>query len=618
MRNPVDRFRGLRYLLEPDYSKQLPALDAKFAFRMLARLRALYGLERAPEVLAEIERVLKVHHAYCPPELVEAENNVVAEQRFSERDVVLITYGDLLVSENRTPLRTLADFTEVFFRGVITTLHILPFYPYSSDRGFSVISYHDVDPKLGSWDEIAELERTFKLMFDGVFNHSSSKSVWFRQYLAGDPEFRDFFVGFSSRRALSEEHRRLIMRPRTSELLTEYATIWGPKYVWTTFSPDQVDLNFQNPRVLIKILETLLYYVRRGADLIRLDAVTYLWCEFGTSCAHLEETHQLVRLFRAVLDVAAPHVALVTETNVPHQDNLTYFGNGSDEAQMIYNFALPPLVLHAFLCADATRLSEWAKTLDTPSRSTAFFNFLDSHDGIGLLGAKGILSEQEIDYMCAAVRERGGLVSERTVADGTTSPYELNITWFSALNGGGETEPVDRQVDRFIASRAIALALKGVPGIYLPSFFGSRNDLEAVLRDGLKRSIKRATIVEEKLFEALSDPESVPARVATRFVDLLEYRVASPAFHPTSNQKILDVDHRVFGVLRSPESCACSVLCLVNVSAEALQVKMPEMVVQQLGEFVHELLTGNELATRELMRGVALSPYQVCWYASGT
>ena len=327
----IDEFRGLSCRLEPDYEKPLFEVPEEIQRRISRRLSALYGEDRSEEIYSHVERIMRIHYAHATREIVEAEKGFDPTQRFTERDVVLITYGDLILSEGRSPLRTLVDFAEVFFQGIITTLHILPFYPYSSDRGFSVISYAEVDPRLGTWDEIAELRSSFKVMFDGVLNHVSSKNRLFQKFLDGTPGAQDYFIVFESRDEVSAEDLRHIFRPRTSPLLTKFYTINGPRYVWTTFSPDQIDLNYKNPKVLYKILGILLYYVRRGADIIRLDAITYIWFERGTSGANLEQAHQVVKLIRDVLDAVSPHVALITETNVPHKDNITYFGDGSDE-----------------------------------------------------------------------------------------------------------------------------------------------------------------------------------------------------------------------------------------------------------------------------------------------
>ncbi|HSO24891.1 MAG TPA: sugar phosphorylase [Chondromyces sp.] len=605
-------FQGMKYRLEPDFEGPLLEVPGKLADRMRDRLAGLYDVDVEP-LWRELDRLLKVHQAHATEDIVEAENAFDPCERFSEKDVVLITYGDLILSHDRSPLKTLADCAERLFSGLITTVHILPFFPSSSDRGFSVISFEEVDPALGSWDDVAELEDDFKLMFDGVFNHVSSKSYWFQQFLAGNSEFENFFTVFSTREALTDEQIKMILRPRTTPVLTHFMTINGPRWVWTTFSADQIDLNFNNPKVLLKIIEIMLFYVRHGADLLRIDAVTYLWDEPGTSGAHLRQTHEVVKLMRDVLDAVAPHVGLVTETNVPHEDNITYFGDGSDEAQMVYNFALPPLVLHAFHNADASLLSEWAAELEPPSATTAFFNFLDSHDGIGVMGARGILSDAQIDALCRRVEEHGGFISTKTESDGSEVPYELNITWFSALNREGAGEGVDLQLRRFIASRAVALVLRGVPGIYLPSMIGHRNDVEAVIRENSRRAINRTGIDIERLAEITGDQASMPSRIARAYVHLLRVRTAEPAFHPNAAQEVLALDRRLLAVARTAPDDGSRVLCLINVSGEEVAVALDAADVGLAEELVNDLVTGAAVDASRGVIELELAPYAVCW-----
>jgi sucrose phosphorylase len=606
-------FRGMLYRLEPDFSRPLALIPPELTERMQQRLEFLYGDSGRNSVWQELLRLLRVHQAHATDEILAAEANSTPEDRFTEEDVVLITYGDLIVSDKLSPLKTLADCAEFFFKGVITTIHILPFYPYSSDRGFSVISFEEVDPKLGSWDDIAELEDDFKLMYDGVFNHVSSKSYWFQQFLAGDPEYQDFFTVFSTKNALSDEQLAMIMRPRTSPVLTEFQTINGPRWVWTTFSRDQIDLNFKNPKVLLKMIEILLFYVRHGADLLRLDAVTYLWDEPGTTGAHLAQTHEVVKLLRDVLDAVAPHVVLVTETNVPHEENITYFGDGGDEAQMVYNFPLPPLVLYSFQEADARVLTKWAAGLDQPAPGTAFFNFLDSHDGIGVMGARGILTDGQIDAMGKRVQDYGGFISMRTDGQGRKSPYEFNITWFSALNRYDSTEPVELQVNRFVASRAIALVLQGVPGIYMPSMMGSKNDVEAVFREGEWRSINRTGVDVRRLFDVLRDEDAVPSRIARTYTDLLQKRVEEPAFHPAAAQKVLEIDRRVFAVVRTPQDEEYRVLCVINVSAEEVEFSISAADAGLETGLLTELTAERTVDATGGTIDLVLEPYGVWW-----
>ena len=612
-RASADPFRALSYRHEPDYAQPLRGLSPVLAERVRSRAELLYGYGRADTVVRNVDRLLRVHDAHSTPELRAAEASFDPRQRFTEKDAVLITYGDLVIAEGRTPLQTLSDFAVLFFRGLVTTVHVLPFFPSSSDRGFSIVSYEEVDPRLGSWEEIAQLGHGFRLMFDGVFNHVSAKSRRFQKFLAGDPEYDRFFRVFSSREEIDDDLLRLVLRPRTSDLLSEFATVEGTRWLWTTFSRDQIDLNFRHPRVLVEVLEILLYYVRRGADLIRLDAVTYIWHELGTSCAHLKQTHEVVKLVRDVLDAAAPHVALVTETNVPHADNVTYFGDGSDEAQMVYNFALPPLVLHAFVAGSAEVLSGWAADLVPPSETTAFFNFLDSHDGIGLMGARGILPETEIARLCDRVRSVGGLVSMRTGEKGAPIPYELNVTWWSALNDTVPDEESERRVDRFVAARAIALVLRGVPGIYLLSFFGARNDLEAVKRDGQARSINRSALREEWLFDQFSDPSSIPSRTASRFIDLLARRAAEPAFHPAVPQRVLRLDPRVFALARIPPTGGSAVATVVEVSGSSVETRLRLADAGLASGPLLDLVSGEALPSEGGEVVFRLRPYQVVW-----
>lgn len=605
-----------RHLPAPDYEQPRFELQPAQRARLLAILAELYGPEGAAACFPELERLMRVYHATKTPAMLAADRAFDPARRFDERDVVLITYGDLLESPSRRPLEALDEFVSRFLRGTINTIHLLPFFPYSSDRGFAVIDFEEVDPRLGTWEEIERLGQRFQLMFDGVFNHVSSKSRWFQRFLNGRPGFDRYFYTFSTNEALSPEHLKLILRPRTSDLLTPFRTIHGVEWVWTTFGPDQVDLNFTNPEVLLRVVEILLLYVRRGADIVRLDAVTYIWRALGTSCAHLREGHAVVQLFRAVLDVVAPRVALITETNVPHDDNVAYFGDGWNEAHMVYNFALPPLTLHAFLTGDARKLTSWAGGLSTPSPATTFFNFLDSHDGIGLLGARGLLDDAEVAFLMRCVEEHGGLVSYRDRGDSTRTPYELNITWYSALNRDGSGESVELQVARFVASRSIALALSGVPGIYLPSLFGSKNDVDAVRAGEGARAINRDTIQVPALMRQLRDRTSWVAQVSRAFERLIRARIAHPAFHPRAEQKVVDGSPGAFAVLRTAAD-GSRVLAVTNVTGRDLDFRCPRGTLGRAGVEWRDLFSRRRARAEVGDVELRLAPYEVLWLAPG-
>ncbi|UCE06081.1 MAG: sugar phosphorylase [bacterium] len=600
--------------LEPDYKNPLLKIPSEAHKRMLGRLIFLYGDSVARTYMPELERILQVYYAHKPQKMLEREKNFDPTERFTEKDIILVTYGDLFNSKGESPLATLARLCDTYLKGVINTLHILPFFPYSSDRGFAIIDFETVDPRLGTWKDIDNLEDRYQLMFDGVFNHVSSKSRWFQEFLNGNPDYQDFFISYESRNALSPEHLKKIFRPRTSDILTKFQTINGPRYLWTTFSPDQIDLNYRNPKVLMKVIEILLFYVRHGADIIRLDAVTYLWEQPGTNSANLEQTHHIVKLFRDVLEVVAPTVALVTETNVPHQENIAYFGNGHDEAQMVYNFALPTLVLYSFYKGDVTKLSNWAKGLKKLSNRTTYLNFLDTHDGIGLMAVQSILEKEAIEFIINKAKKHGGLISYRTDEKGNKGPYEIDITWFSALNRENSGEDIAFQVKRFIASRSIALVLQGVPAIYVHGLIGTANDIDAVKISHLKRDINRHVFDSDTFLEkALKDPKSKLFHINWQLGRILSIRTKNRAFHPIGEQRILMISSHVFSVLRiSPEKDQ-RILTLTNVTDKTCPIGIPlsELCTEEI-EW-NDIISGKEWLAEDGKLNIICEPYDVIW-----
>ncbi len=598
------------YDLKPDYTRPLLELPVETENHLLGRLTFLYGRERAKQWLPELVRILKVHHAHKTPELSKREEALRGAEVFSQADMIIITYGDMIEMDGELPLRALTRIARRALKAP-NTLHILPFFPYSSDRGFAVTDFERVDPRLGDWSDIRTLAGSYKLMFDGVLNHVSSHSRLFQDFLDGRSEAEHFFIDYDSPDALTPDQRSKIFRPRTSDILTPFDTINGKRYLWTTFSDDQIDLNYRDPRVLLAAVEALLLYVRMGADLLRLDAVTYVWAEPGTECVHLPETHEVVKLLRAVIDLAAPGTAIVTETNVPHRDNVSYFGNGDDEAHMIYNFALPPLTLYTFYAADSGPITEWARGLATPSDQTHFFNILDTHDGIGLLGAEGILDQEQIGLVLERAEDAGALISYKTTPGGGRKPYEINTTWWSALNPAKTGEKLSLRVARFLASRSINLMLKGVPGVYLHGALGTENDWDTYRRTDVARDLNRANVKAEELLLEVERPGSKLNLLREGSVPMNLARVSEAAFHPRGGQQVLDLGRRVFALLRTSPDQGERILALTNVSAEEVPVQVGRDQVGAAPGW-RDLLSNARLAGGDLH--LTLSPYQVAWF----
>jgi sucrose phosphorylase len=575
--------------------------------RISEHLAALYGESAATQMRPLVEALMTRHATSAaqaqPPR---------RSWPLTERDVLLITYPDQVREPGARPLQTLSEFCETHARDVVSGIHLLPFYPWSSDDGFAVKDYFAVDPAFGSWQDVLRLGRSFDLMIDAVFNHLSVQGEWFGRFLRDEPEFHDFFVTIEGDPDLSQ-----VVRPRALPLLTEFQTARGPRRVWTTFSADQADLNFKNPRVLLAVLEALLFYASQGARFIRLDAIAFLWKEMGTTCLHLPQAHAVVQLMRAVLDEAAPHVLLVTETNVPQAENVSYFGDGMNEAQLVYNFALPPLVLHSFATGNAAKLTRWAQSLALPSARVTFFNFLASHDGIGLNPARGILNEAEIDALVRRTLEHGGWISYKDMPDGSRWPYEMNINYLDALSNPAEREPAAWAARKFLTAHAILLSLQGVPGIYFHSMFGSRGDRAGAQAGGIPRRINREKLDRFRLEEQLHQARSLRRCVWRGFQKLLRIRRAQGAFHPQAAQRVLAMNERVFAVCRISPEKESRVFCLHNVSAQPVSATSLLAEAASAGTWT-DLLTGRRYEAGGSGRpAIELAGYQTLWLRAG-
>jgi sucrose phosphorylase len=493
------------------------------------------------------------------------ENNIKEEScpltKWDQQDITLITYGNSLINNNEKPLVTLEKFLREYLNDAIEIVHILPFFPYSSDDGFSVIDFYRVNPELGTWEDIEQINKYFDIMTDLVINHISSESDWFQNFLDQKDPGKDYFIEMDPNTDLSS-----VTRPRSRPLLTPFNTTKGKKYVWTTFSDDQIDLNFSNPWVLYEIFKVLFYYIQKGARIIRLDAIAYLWKKTGTSCIHLTETHTIVKLIRQLSEVVDPNVIILTETNVPHKENLSYFGKNYDEAEMIYQFSLPPLLLHALHTGNSEHLNNWAKTIPETHGKGTYLNFTASHDGIGVRPLEGILPSREKEGLFNKMEEFGGYISTKSNSDGSESPYEINITYFDALKG--TTEGIDKlQNERFLCSQTIMLALKGIPAFYIHSLLATANYEQGVKETGKYRTINRQKLNYKHIIDLLNNDQSSTFQIFYELKRLIRIRKRETAFHPDSQQKILDFGKSFFAFERISEN-KNKIICISNITKQ--------------------------------------------------
>lgn len=509
-----------------------------------------------------------------------------------EGTAYLITYGDAFRREGETPLHTLADVLRTHVRDAVTDVHLLPIYPWTSDDGFGVVDHREVNPDLGTWGDIADLRADHALALDFVANHLSSSSPWFRGWLARQERYAGYFLEPGP--DFDTSH---VVRPRTSPLTHEYERPDGSvARAWTTFGPDQVDVDPRTPAVLLDLTDVLLGYLSRGATTVRLDAIGFLWKQSGTTCIHLPQTHAIIRIWRVLVDALAPGTLLLTETNVPHADNITYFGDGSDEAHMVYQFALPPLVLHAFVTGRARALSDWAATIGPVSDTATWFNFLASHDGIGIRPTQGLLTDDDRELLVERTLARGGRVSMARRPDGTEGVYELNTNYLDALVSPDSEDPDADAVRRGLAAHVILLSVIGVPAIYYHSLLGSGQDRAGMEESGIARRINRETLGADRLSDEL-DRSARRRGMLEGLRALLAVRRSLAGLSPFADQRVERLDERVFAVRRAAGT-GDEVLAVVNVSEEP--VALPTV-------------SGFDAITGEERDGLVLEPFGYAW-----
>lgn len=566
---------------------------------VLYHLETIYKDEIAPQSLSslagEIIQIMRLDKDY--------QATIPYQNHWDENDVLLITYGDSIRQAAEAPLRTLHRFLNETIKGTINSVHILPFFPYCSDDGFAVIDYYQVNESLGDWADIESIASDYRLMSDLVINHCSSSSEWFKNFIKGEGKGHDFFFTADKNASINK-----VVRPRTSPLLKEIETSSGTQYVWCTFSHEQVDLDFRNSEVLKEFVRIIRFYLDRGVRIFRLDAVAFLWKELGTNCLNLPETHEVVRLIRNLIEHAHPDTVLITETNIPNRENLSYFGN-ANEAHCIYNFSLPPLLVNTLVTGNCTYLKQWMMSMPPAQNGTAYFNFIASHDGIGLRPVEGLLSDTELTSLINTMQKFGGHISWRSADNGMKQPYEINISLFDALQGTTEGQD-EWNIERFISAHTIMLALEGIPGIYIHSLLATGNDEAKRERTQHNRSINRHEWQFAELKEKLADSSTQHSVVSVRLKQLIELRKKQAAFHPNATQFTLHLGEQVFGFWRQSMDRKQSIFCVNNISNSPQDVRISELNFI-ITDSWRDLISG--LKIDDTMQVVTLNPYQTLW-----
>jgi len=547
----------------------------------------IYGNEKCEEIIERIDILVAKFSSIIPTDK--------KYQQLSQKDIALICYADNIHSTDSKSLKVMSQFFDKNLKDIISHIHFLPFYPYTSDDGFAVQNFIEVNSEYGNWKDIEEIGENFQLIFDAVINHISSQHHWFQQYLQSNPKYKDYFIEMNEDADVSK-----VMRARDLPLLSKFEKGSENKYLWTTFSRDQLDVNYKNPDVLLEMLEVLFFYISKGASIIRLDAIAYIWKKANSICINLPETHKIIMIIRQVIDQVIRDVMLLPEANVPSKENLQYLGNGEDEAQLIYQFSISPLVLYTFYSQNSKRLQDYLNQLPELSSSTHFFNVLATHDGIGLRPVRDILNSDEIDTILNNVEKRDGIISYKREKDGSKTPYEMNITYFDALQDVENSDEMN--IDKFVAAHAILLSIQGFPALYFHSLFGTKNYYEGYKETGQPRTLNRRKFEYNELQELLYSEFSHESKVFQKMNKLLKIRRENSAFHPNSPQKVLHLSEKIFSIVRGDEN---SIIVLINITQTCQKVIIPN----QYSKFG---LT-NIINNRSIDNRFNLQPFEIMW-----
>lgn len=524
---------------------------------------------------------------------------------WSENTILLITYADSISRGlSGKTLNDFGKFYKKYLEKFINSIHFLPFFPSSGDGGFSVKNHNDVDKAYGTWEDIESLSKKANIMTDLVLNHSSSKGDWYKNFLDDKDPGKNYFYVVDKNYDCSK-----VVRPRDHDLLTEIELQNKKKFLWCTFSHDQIDLNFKNPDVLLEFIKLILKLSSYGIKIFRLDAVAFIWKQPGTTCLNLSQTHEIIKLLRDIVDQLDKNLIIVTETNLPKQENLSYFGK-NDEAHWIYNFSLPPLIVNTFLFEDSVALTKWSMKMPPAQLGNAYLNFIASHDGIGMRPAEGILSDKEIKKMLQRLKKNGSKFSMRKLSNNEEKVYEANISLFNALQFTDSDLKGKFALKRFIAAHCIILAIEGVPAFYFNSLFATKNDEETFANTGVKRNLNRYKWHYSTLVDLIKTNNTIEKNCYEIFKELISIRKIQPAFHPNATQFTLNLDKNIFAVWRQSRDRKQSIFALTNVSSKTIKLNTNKINLID-DEKWFDLLSQETKITDD--QYVKLMPFQSLW-----
>ena len=529
-------------------------------------------------------------------------NNKKKKWQVTEKTSMVICYGDSIYSNNQKNLKTFQNFFNKNLSSFFDTIHFLPFYPSSSDSGFAVKDHYKIDNKIGTWSDIKKFSRKKHIMADIVINHASARGLWFKNFLKEKKPGKDYFLLVNSKFNISK-----VVRPRDHKLLKEIKIFNKKEFLWRTFSDDQIDLNFKNPKVLIRFIKIMINLIKHGVTIFRLDAIAYLWKENSTKCINLKQTHEIVKILRIISNSLNIQTLIVTETNLPEKENLSYLGK-NDESNWIYNFTLPPLLIHALLFENGSYLNTWSKRLPSTKKGNSYLNFIASHDGIGMRPLEGIMQNNSIRNLLTRLKKNGSKFSYRRV-NNNKKVYESNITVFDALKVSNIDKKGLYNFERYIAAHAIMFSFEGVPAMYFNSLFGKSNDEAKYIITGNNRDVNRYRWNEKNILKRISNKNKKEYYIFETIKHLLNIRTKQKAFHPNAARTNINLGKNFFCIKRVSLDKKQKIICLTNLTSKLQHTKIDKKYIN----WKHLI---NPNIRYQNSNKISLKPFETIWLAN--
>ncbi len=529
--------------------------------------------------------------------------NPIRKKIISEKTSLIICYGDVVYSNEKSSIKVFQSFFQKNLKKYFDTIHFLPFYPSSSDSGFAVKDHYKIEKRIGNWSDLKRISKYNNIMADIVINHSSARGLWFKNFLKRKKPGKDYFLTVNSKFNTSK-----VVRPRDHKLLKKIKIFDKSDYLWRTFSPDQIDLNFKNPSVLLRFIKIMIHLINNGITIFRLDAIAYLWKENGTKCINLRQTHEIIKLLRIISNYLNIETVIITETNLPEKENLSYFGN-SDEANWIYNFSLPPLLIHALLFENNSYLNKWSKNLPVTKLGNNYLNFIASHDGIGIRPTEGILNNKSLNNFLKRLKKNGSKFSYRKVHNKSKKVYEANITVFDALKKSDYDPKGKFFLERYVAAHAIMISFEGIPAIYFNSLFGKSNDEAKYIITGNNRDVNRYKWNYKNITRKLSDNKTKQSIFYSNITNLLSIRRKQKAFHPNGKRHNINLGSKLFSFKRVSVDKKQSIICITNLSSKNQTAKLKK----ELLNYRDLLNLKTKFKDKNLL---TLKPFQTVWLSN--